>query len=146
MPNPRAPRTRGDGARTRKVIDPYTSLPRRLLQDERISYRAQGVLTHLLSLPNDWKTNATRLSARRKEGRDAVETALTELEAVGYLSRRKVQYRDGTWGWVWIYGNDPEFVAAAMLDELRELAPELHPNWLAKHLPGGSAGHLRLAE
>jgi predicted transcriptional regulator len=121
-------------------------MPRRLLQDERISYRAAGVLTHLLSLPNDWRTNADKLAAPRKEGRDAVETALRELEAVGYLARRRVQYKTGQWGWVWLSGDDPEFVAVAMLDELRDMASELHPTWVRQHLGDAQTGHLRAVE
>lgn len=127
----------GDGARTRNLrSEPTEPIPWRILQDERISFRALGVLGHLLSLPDNWRTSATRLAAVRKEGRDAVETALGELDAVGYLARRRVQYRNGTWGWVWIYGIDTAKVAAAMTAELLGMVAELHPKWVAKNLAG----------
>lgn len=86
-----------------------------------MSYRAQGVLTALLSRPDDWRASAARLAAKRKEGRDAVEAALRELDALGYLIRKRVQYSTGLWGWIWVYGDDPELVAEDAADELRRI-------------------------
>lgn len=129
-----------EGARTRKLREPTESIPWRVLQDEQISYRALGVLANLLSLPDNWRTNATQLSRHRKEGRDAVETALTELDAAGYLIRRRLQYKSGQWGWLWMYGDDPEYVAAGATEELIKLAPELHPNWVRDNLKPGPLG------
>lgn len=126
-----------DGARTRKLREPSESIPWRVLQDERISFRALGVLVLLLSLPDNWKTNATALAKKRKEGRDAVETALTELEAAGYLFRRRLQYRGGTWGWLWMYGDDPAYVAVAGQQVMLSMVEELHPSYIAKHLQTG---------
>lgn len=123
------------GARTRNLrAEPTEPIPWRVLQDERLSFRALGILAHLLSLPDQWRTSATRLAAQRKEGRDAVETALAELDGAGYLSRRRIQYRNGTWGWVWIYGVDPEKLAVAMTAELDSMITELHPSWVRNHL------------
>lgn len=136
------------GARTRRDRDeePAERIPWRVLQDERVSYRALGVLGHLLSLPDHWQTSATKLAERRKEGRDAVETALSELDEAGYLIRRRLQYRNGTWGWLWIYGTRPERLARLMTEELDELRAELHPTWIRKHLPVESPARLRAVE
>lgn len=125
------------GAETRNVRkQSFEMIPRAVLQDARISYRAVGVLVDLLSRPPGWKASAARLSAARQkprsddgakvkgcEGREAVETALRELEMVGYLARKRVQNRaTGTWGWVWIYGDDPQVVAASLVEELAAFA------------------------
>lgn len=108
------------GARTRKVGKGYESIARDVLQDVRLSYRARGVLASLLSRPDGWRTSSEQLARQGKEGREAVRTALKELETVGYLGRERVQDRDtGTWGWVWIVGQDPEDVAAEVAAEVR---------------------------
>lgn len=123
-------------ARMRQVRDeePAERIPWRVLQDTRLSYRAAGVLGDLLSRPDDWRTNATALARERPEGRDAVETALRELEQFGYLVRRRVQYRSGQWGWVWLYGRTPARVSTTVNAILLDMADELHPSWVKKYL------------
>jgi hypothetical protein len=110
------------GAKT-KIVEKnkgYESLSRAVLQDERLSYRARGVLAAILSRPSGWRTSAEQLAKQGKEGREAIRAALKELETVGYLGRARVQDGEtGLWGWVWIVGQDPETVAEALAEEVR---------------------------
>ncbi|MBV9291581.1 MAG: hypothetical protein JO222_03960 [Frankiales bacterium] len=70
----------------------FTVLDNAVLEDERMSYRALGLLAHLLKLPDGWNTDSTELSkGMGREGRDAVRSALDELEANGYIARTKSQ-------------------------------------------------------
>jgi hypothetical protein len=81
----------------------FTIIPNSTLRDDRLSYCARGVLSELLSRPNGWETNADALSdrARRKrgdvvgEGRRGLRSAFKELEAAGYMIRRKEQGEKG---------------------------------------------------
>ncbi|WWT39740.1 hypothetical protein [Microcystis phage Mwe-JY05] len=114
--------------------EPAERIPWRVLQDTRLSFRAAGILGDLLSRPDDWRTSAAQMSRERKEGRDAIETCLKELELYGYLVRRRVQYKSGQWGWVWLYGRTPGTVAATVDELLIELTGELHPTWVEKNL------------
>lgn len=78
----------------RRIANPkgWTSLPTKMLADDEISFRAAGVLSYLLSRPDGWETDSKRLArGKRREGRDAIRTALKELEARGYLHRVKVR-------------------------------------------------------
>lgn len=75
----------------------YTLIRNSVLRDERLSYRARGVLVAVLSRPDHWQTSAEALSAEAKEGRDAIRVALAELEDAGYVQRIKVQTSAGTW-------------------------------------------------
>lgn len=83
----------------RKLQDPrgFTLVRNAAIEDEALSFRARGVLVYLLSRPDGWETDSTRLAQKAKEGREAVRTALNELEASGYLRRIKRQAQAGRW-------------------------------------------------
>lgn len=82
--------------RSRPEAD-FTIIPNSALRDDRLSYCARGVLTELLSRPNGWETNADALSERARrhrgnksgEGRRAMRAAFSELEAAGYMIRKR---------------------------------------------------------
>lgn len=69
--------------------DNYTTMSNRHLRDERLSLRAIGLMSKMLSLPEDWDYTVKGLAAIVKEGRDAVRKALMELEDAGYLVREQ---------------------------------------------------------
>ncbi len=71
---------------------PYTVIDRRLLEDERLSWAARGILSYLLAKPDDWKVNVADLCRRGDLGRDSVYKKLGELEKCGYL--RRDRHRD----------------------------------------------------
>ena len=75
----------------------YTVIQNEIIRDRRLSWRARGILIFLLSQPDDWRTTAAYLTSVGQEGRDAVRLALTELETIGYLARRKHQDERGRW-------------------------------------------------
>lgn len=67
----------------------YTIVDDQVLRDKTLSFRARGVLVYLLSMQTGWRVSADRLKDEGTEGRDAIRTALRELEAAGYLVRRR---------------------------------------------------------
>jgi len=75
----------------------YTVISDHSLRDDRLSFRATGVLAYLLSLPDGTELSGVRLVAAKAEGRDAVYTALKELQDAGYLLRTKRQDETGHW-------------------------------------------------
>lgn len=75
----------------------FTILPNEALNDERLSWKARGLLAFLLSKPDHWRTTSAHLAKVAPDGRDAVRAGLTELEDAGYLVRRKYRDERGRW-------------------------------------------------
>lgn len=84
--------------RAPRPADHFTVLHNATLRDTRLTWKARGLLAYLLSLPDNWRVSSEHLRRVGPDGRDAVRTALTELEACGYLTRtRRQDTRTGRW-------------------------------------------------
>lgn len=83
--------------RVEKTRD-YTTMSNFHLRDKRLSLKAVGLLSKILSLPPDWDYTVAGLAGICKEGRGSIGTTLEELEAAGYIIRRQVHKEDGTFG------------------------------------------------
>lgn len=82
--------------RTNKRENPYVMIDKFGLNDDRLSWKAKGLLAYLLSKPDDWQIYERELVKRSTDGRDAVRTGLRELEKYGYMSRRQLRNEDGS--------------------------------------------------
>jgi len=91
--------------KVKKRLDPYARIDNRALTDERLSYRARGVLAYLLSKPNNWEVFTDDVIKRGQEGRDAVRAAFRELQTCGYA--KLVNTRKGR---QWIVCEQPEAI------------------------------------
>jgi hypothetical protein len=70
----------------------YTCIANQAIRDKRLSFRARGLHHLLLSYPDNWVINTQQLNQESdKEGRDAIATALKELEKLGYITRSRVK-------------------------------------------------------
>ena len=69
----------------------YTVMSNHHLQDKRLSLKAKGLLSYMLSLPDDWDYSLKGLTAGCRDGIDSVRSAVHELEDGGYLCRSKVR-------------------------------------------------------
>ena len=73
----------------------YTTMSNFHLREKKMSLKAKGLLSLILSLPDDWNYSISGLAAICKESRDGIGTALKELEAFGYLERRQIRGERG---------------------------------------------------
>ena len=71
--------------------DNYTVMSNEHLRDPRLSLRAMGLMSRMLSDSDSYRHSIAGLAAVCKEGRDAVRKALQELEAAGYLVREQTR-------------------------------------------------------
>lgn len=67
----------------------FTTIANELLQDETVSYKARGILSYLISLPDDWVVYQKELEKRSPDGRTSVESGLKELIEAGYMRRTR---------------------------------------------------------
>lgn len=65
----------------------YTVMTNHHLKDRTLSLKAKGLMSLLLSPPDDWNHTVAGLADFCRDGKDAIRSALKELEEAGYLKR-----------------------------------------------------------
>lgn len=97
----------------------FAHIPNATLQDPQLTWKATGLLSYLLSLPDDWEINLMDLSKRKTDGRDSTSAAVRGLVNAGYM--RITVLRDGSTGQfvdtVWEVSATSDFSAPAPVSE-----------------------------
>ena len=75
----------------------FTVLNNSIIRDQRLTWKARGLLVFLLSQPDNWRTTTAGLTVYGVDGRDSIRAGLKELEIAGYLTRRTWQDDLGHW-------------------------------------------------
>ena len=73
----------------------YTVMSNYHLRDKTLSLKSKGLLSQMLSLPEDWDYTLSGLSFINKESKDAIRTAIIELENAGYIIRHQTTDASG---------------------------------------------------
>lgn len=73
----------------------FTVMSNYHFKERKMSLKAKGLLSLMLSLPDDWDYNVSGLVKLSKDGKDSVMSALQELEKFGYLSRQQLYNEKG---------------------------------------------------
>ena len=73
----------------------YTVMSNYHLRDQNLTLKAKGLLSMMLSLPDEWNYTTRGLAAICKEGVDAIGSALKELENTGYIVRHQLRGANG---------------------------------------------------
>lgn len=73
----------------------YTVLSNHHFKEKAMSLKAKGLLSLMLSLPDDWNYSVSGLVKLSKDGKDSVMSALSELEKFGYLHRSRLVNEKG---------------------------------------------------
>ena len=76
----------------------YTVMSNYHLRDKNLSLKAKGLLSQMLSLPEDWDYTLAGLARISLEGKDAIRAAVVELEKAGYVQRRQTTDKAGKFG------------------------------------------------
>ena len=73
--------------------DHFTQIPNDWLRDNRLTFKARGVLALIMSHRQGWSLSIATIAHSNQEGKDAIRSAVKELEDCGYLLRS--QENDG---------------------------------------------------
>ncbi len=73
----------------------YTVMSNHHLKDKRLSLKVKGLLSQMLSLPEDWDYTLSGLAYINRENIDAIRQAIKELESSGYIVRSRKRDEKG---------------------------------------------------
>lgn len=82
--------------RVKKRPNKYVLLDKTFLEDERLSYKAKGILAYLLSKPDNWKVIIGNLINYSTDGKASVYAGLKELKECGYYEKVPIRNEKGT--------------------------------------------------
>ena len=73
----------------------YTVMSNNHLRNRNLSLKAKGLLSQMLSLPEDWDYTLQGLARINRESIDAIRQAIRELEQAGYIQRSRERDEKG---------------------------------------------------
>lgn len=83
-----------------RIENKFTTIPNETLADERLSWKAKGLLSYLLSLPYDWEVYTSEVVRHSTDGTKSLTSGLNELIELGYIERVQVRGEKGYYnGW-----------------------------------------------
>lgn len=85
----------------------FTVMPIIHLKDKSLSLKATGLLSKMLSLPDDWDYSLNGLVAITKDGLDSVRSALNELKEHDYVEILKLRTEKGTFKYNYLVFENP---------------------------------------
>lgn len=86
----------------------YTVMSNAHLRDKNLSYKAKGLLSVMLSLPEEWDYSINGLAAISKEGVKSTRSTIKELEDAGYIVRTKVNDEKGHFKYIYDIFETPQ--------------------------------------
>lgn len=86
----------------------FTVMSNYHLQNKTLSLKAKGLLSFMLSLPDDWNFSISGLCAVCKESNKAIKSTLDELKEHGYLVVNKVRDTRGQYVYDYIIIENPD--------------------------------------
>ena len=114
--------------RVEKTKD-YTVMSNHHLRNTALSLKAKGLMSLMLSLPEDWDYTLKGLACICKDGVDSISGAIKELERHGYLSRKRLRLPNGRLGDIeYTIHEKPETLDIEPNPPKRENPKQVNPN------------------
>lgn len=108
----------------------YTVMSNYHLRDMSLSLKAKGLLSLMLSLPDNWDYTMKGLSRICKDGIDSISGGIRELEAHGYLIRERIRNENGQLGAIeYTILEQPKPVEPTQETPIRENPIQVNPTW-----------------
>ena len=76
-------------------VNNYTIMSNHHLTDPNLSLKAKGLMSYMLSRPDNWDFTIEGLARQNMEGADAIARIIRELEGRGYVIRSRTRNKAG---------------------------------------------------
>lgn len=84
-------------SREKKYLNNFVTLPKAILKDKSLSWKAKGIWAYLMSLPENWQINTRELASHSGDGYKSTLSGLKELEEHGYAQYTQNKGDKGHW-------------------------------------------------
>ena len=74
-----------------KKNENYTTVHNGFIKRKDLSWKAKGIMTYLLSLPDDWVVNLDEIKRNASDGESSFRSGWKELKDAGYVSKRSIR-------------------------------------------------------
>lgn len=96
----------------------YTVMSNQHLKDKNLSFKAKGLLSYMLSLPDTWDYSLEGLCKASKDNLTSVRNCLKELKENGYLQITKERNEKGHFEWIYsIFENKQPSIGFLYMDK-----------------------------
>lgn len=108
----------------------YTVMSNYHLKDKKLSFKAKGLLSYMLSLPNEWDYSLVGLCKASKDSKTSIQSALKELKENRYLQTTRERTENGRFIWIYnIYEQPSPYTDfPSMVNPSMENQPQLNTN------------------
>jgi hypothetical protein len=76
----------------------FTVIDNEILENTTLSWKAKGLLSYLLSKPNDWTVILEHLCTQASDGMTSLRSGIDELIKEGYIIRERERLESGSYG------------------------------------------------
>ena len=74
---------------------PFIQIDKAVYEDDRVSYKAKGILTYLVGKPEDWTIYETEIAEHTPEGIKSIRSGIKELIKCGYIIKTEIRNEKG---------------------------------------------------
>lgn len=92
-----------------KKEDNYVVIDKTTLNNRELSWKAKGLHSYLMGLPDNWKVQEADLVKRSKDGKESTRSAIKELADAGYIKRVAVREKGKFKSWEFVVYELPTF-------------------------------------
>jgi len=79
-----------------KRENPFVQVDKAVIGNISITWKAKAILIYLLSLPPDWQIYEDEIARHALDGKSALRSGIQELIRAGYIKRKQIRNKDGT--------------------------------------------------
>jgi len=109
--------------------NPYVQINKTCLEDTRLSWKAKGLLSYMLSRPDDWVFHRKELVTHSNDGLDSLKAAIKELSLYGYVKIVGEKNKEGKFmGWATHVYEQPEVDFPLLVESI----PTIHDGGVDK--------------